>query len=481
MFIRKFLEPNKVDDVNTAGQFIKVMNCEGVVRMRVTFQGEIVLESDAKAGFDVRTSTPFDLIQITSETEQKLELWVSKHQLSYDALSTKPNRSQSFIVDHFGQSQMVLPYDPAQARAKIASEGAAFWVGGEGVSRESGIYISQGSFYNHDSAAPLHVFVDALPDRYFNPEKIVKVDAPEKTWSGSHAISGNYSLVKDGNDILRTLVTNLDTGVVVDAGYTSRNVFTAIDGGFAGGTASGNVTIFDYAGNAEGYENPIDGGNFRCRTICALDGVVYQMGSNSDDEDRKIIVFNNGVFSELNVPELIKRVSVYRSFVDAVDGVIWFIDTDYNLYFTKDKFLTVTKIEGITADYDRKNLKMSFNQKHSMIVGSGFCVVIDKETLEYKSLEGKVPSPKGGLLLDSEWLIVSGRKIYSSTDEFETYNEAYVNEYDFIIGAAAIHEHNGALYLEQRDDEKNTSILKSALDIDLTKPKAQIKVFKESF
>ena len=73
MFIKKKLSPIKVDDINTDGQFIKIMNCESVLRIRATKQGKTVLETDARAGFDVQTSEPFDLIQVTSETEQKLE------------------------------------------------------------------------------------------------------------------------------------------------------------------------------------------------------------------------------------------------------------------------------------------------------------------------------------------------------------------------------------------------------------------------
>lgn len=129
MFIRKFLKPNKVDEVNAEGRFIKVMNCEGIFRIRALRKGSAIIDTDAAAGFDVQTNEPFDFIEITSDIEQKLQIWVSAHKLSYDALSTKPNRSASFISEHYGLSQQILPYDPSQSGAKVAlSSGGFGWV-----------------------------------------------------------------------------------------------------------------------------------------------------------------------------------------------------------------------------------------------------------------------------------------------------------------------------------------------------------------
>uniref|UniRef100_UPI003A9582CE hypothetical protein n=1 Tax=Idiomarina abyssalis TaxID=86102 RepID=UPI003A9582CE len=165
MFIRKFLEPQKVDDVHTSGQFIKVMNSEGEFRIRATNNtGDLILDTDARAGFDVQVNKPFDKLTITSDTEQRLELWVSHHKLSYDALSTKPSRAVSFLEPHFGESQQIIPYDPAQARAFVVSD-TEWWAGGEGVDMENGMRVLPHEKYLHDSAAPLDVYIDVPKSR----------------------------------------------------------------------------------------------------------------------------------------------------------------------------------------------------------------------------------------------------------------------------------------------------------------------------
>lgn len=162
MFIRKFLDAGKVDDVNAKGRFIKVMNSEGVLRIKATSQGRTVLDTDARAGFDVQTGVPFDLIQITSQIDQKLELWVSEHKLSYDALSVKASRVNSAIVGHFGHNQMLMGYDPSQSRILIQSD-KPWYIGGEDVNSKNGIPVAENERYIHDSAAPIFAFLDEEP------------------------------------------------------------------------------------------------------------------------------------------------------------------------------------------------------------------------------------------------------------------------------------------------------------------------------
>lgn len=179
MFIRKFLKQNQVDEVNAKGHFIKVMNSESVLRIKATYQGRTVLETDARAGFDVQTGSPFDLIQITSQIEQKLEIWVSEHKLSYDALSVKASRVSSALVGHFGHSQTLMGYDPSQSRILIQSD-KEWYIGGENVNSSNGIPIAANERYIHDSAAPIFSFLDEKPvpiyKSDFNAPMVIDID-----------------------------------------------------------------------------------------------------------------------------------------------------------------------------------------------------------------------------------------------------------------------------------------------------------------
>ena len=130
MFFNKILKPFEVNEINTAGQFIKVMNCESALRIKAYSEGRDVFDTEVRAGFDVQTTQQFDKLVLTSETEQKLEIWVSKHKLSYDALSTKASRSSSYVVSHFGGSQQISPYNPEQSSLVIMCDTLKSWVGG---------------------------------------------------------------------------------------------------------------------------------------------------------------------------------------------------------------------------------------------------------------------------------------------------------------------------------------------------------------
>lgn len=164
MIHKKTLKAGQVTKIDQVGQFVKVMNCENRFTIKATRQGREVVFSEAAAGFDLAAVESFDELTIQSETEQKLEIWVSQHKLSYDALSTKTSRANSFLVNHFGESQVVTPYDPSQSKVKIMSA-SDWWAGGEGVTNENGIPVLGGEIYTHDSAAPLSVYINEPKER----------------------------------------------------------------------------------------------------------------------------------------------------------------------------------------------------------------------------------------------------------------------------------------------------------------------------
>lgn len=481
MFINKFLAPQKVDEVNTQGQFIKVMNCENTLRIRATSKGQLVFDSEVKAGFDVQTSEPFDLLTITSDTEQKLELWVSKHKLSYDALSTKASRSSSFIVEHFGQSQVILPYDPGQSSAKVASSGAGFWVGGEGVSSDSGIYVAQGEVYSHNSSSPLYAFVNGFPDRVFDGATVSKLNAPNSPASNElGALNGGMSIKENGNNF-NTVLTNLKTGVSIDIGrqgITSGTYEPYLDG-FMGLFNGHGLVVVESDGSVRKYPNQLDRGGFSAR--CCVEGVggAFVLGQPLQGELSKVFYLSGGAWAEVACPASLIEKSIFHAFKDSVDGTLWLVTSDNELFYSRDDMLTAAKVEGVSVDYS-KQLKMSFSADAVMLVAKGFCKVIYRQDLSFFDLDGKAPDIKGGLLLGEQWLVVSSNTVYSSSDRFNSYNEAYINDVDFSAVAQMIYENDGRVYLES-PAAVGVDIISAKLKIDDSNPVEKIRVFKESF
>ncbi len=245
-------------------------------------------------------------------------------------------------------------------------------------------------------------------------------------------------------------------------------------------SASTNLKIYNTDGTTTNYNNPIDTTNFNGRCGTGYNSAFYQFGQPAAGFDTKIIYFNAGEWVDIQPPaEIIDR-GIFHAFTDELDGTIWIVTSLNEVFFTSDGFITVQKINGLSVDYN-KDISMSFNQSHAMIVGTGICKVIDKQTLTYLDLVGVAPTVHGGVLLDDEWLIASFNRIYSSTNQFDTYNEAYVNGRNFEKSIKTIHEHNGNIYLEEQDNDVGVVVIKAELDIDLTKPKEKIRVFKESF
>ncbi|CAM4334853.1 hypothetical protein [Pseudoalteromonas maricaloris] len=167
------LKPQLVNEIHEVGAYIKVLSSEGKFRLIVMRQGQKILDSDVYAGFELTPPHGFDLVQLISETEQDVRMWVSAVKMSYDAMGVQPNRSQSFVVDHFGLSQKLLPFDPSQARAMVVMDNIGMWVGGEGVDAKSGIYIAPNTQYTHQSAAPLYAYITNEIKYQINPQASV--------------------------------------------------------------------------------------------------------------------------------------------------------------------------------------------------------------------------------------------------------------------------------------------------------------------
>lgn len=482
MFIKKFLEQNKVDEVNTLGQFIKVMNCESVLRIRATYQGRLVLETDARAGFDVQTTTPFDYIEITSNVAQKLEIWVSKHKLSYDALSTKPNRSQSFVVEHFGQTQNVLPYDPSQAGAKVVSEELGFWVGGEGVNKESGIYSPAGAVYIHDSAAPLYAFVDATPDKVVSGV-VGSVGVSAGMGGSDYVLNGDFALHKTFDSAqMKTLITNVVTGVSTD--FINEPVYSpiALNNKFVGIRVNDprDIVLIDSDGAYSFMTNPNVGGfTSRC-LVESVDGGFFVLGEGYSTNPNKVIKYLNGIWSSEGVPAALVGNNIVYAFKDKFDDAIWLKAND-GVYVSNDNLKTVDKInelDGVSFS------SMSFSDSAVMFKSKTTCFVMTRGTRDLTNLHSKFTDFAGATLIGEQWIVVSERFIYGSSNKFVTSNVIYEHTFNFSKGdidKLVMCEQQGDELLVWANSNEKSEIVKLALEDDLANPKAKIKVFKESF
>ncbi len=480
MIHKKTLKAGQVTKIAQVGQFIKVMNCENRFTIQATRQGKEVVFSEAAAGFDLAAVEPFDELTIQSETEQKLEIWVSKHKLSYDALSTKPSRSSSFIVEHFGQSQQLLPYDPAQSSAKISSSGAGFWVGGEGVTNETGIFCPQGSVYEHNSAAPIYAFVNGFPNRIFDPQSVSYLNAPQSPIGyGLGALNAGKSLKEDGNNF-HIIITDLQDGSSVDLGKLlgTTGSYKPFKNGFMC-LYSGHSLKVVYADNTVAtYGNQLDRTGFSPR--CCVEGSdgAFVLGQPDQGVNNKIYYLRDGAWQLATCPQALIDKAIFHAFRDTVDGSIWLVTSGNEVYVSTDNLESVTLIQNLSVDYG-KELSMSFSADKAMIAADGLCKVIDRQSLGFVELEGKAPEIKGGALLGEQWLIVSSNKVYSSVDGFDTYNEAYTNDVNFVPVSQVIYEYGNKVYLES-PAAQGVDIISAELVIDVSKPVEKIRVFKES-
>lgn len=168
MLITKYLKAGNVEEVNAAAQFIKVINCESELRIRATNGADIIVDTVARAGFEMQTAQVFTLIEITAEQPQKVEMWISKHKLSYDALTKGSNSNQSSLIEHFGGSQKVLPFESNRKAITLFSDSEPFWYGGEGVTVENGIPVGVGTARYIEGAGELHIAIDKTADKKIN-------------------------------------------------------------------------------------------------------------------------------------------------------------------------------------------------------------------------------------------------------------------------------------------------------------------------
>ncbi len=486
MFIRKFLKTNQVDEVNAKGRFIKVMNCEGVFRIRATSQGRVLIDTDATAGFDIQTNEPFDFIEITSDINQKLQLWASEHKLSYDALSVKASRSSSFLALHYGESQQVTAFDSAQFRAQVLSE-TACWVGGEGVTNLNGIYLPENTKYMHDSAAPLHA--------YITDKKTYKavIDSPESIGVSSiegrgginHHVSGGVFLHKSTNN-------RFDTGLI----DMSTLQFTRLDDDVQ--------TVWVYEGDmycvmenkpSSFYIHRIyEGGYTRVvditldETISVRCGVfdglhLYFSGVTQNGYEPSKIYSYNMLTGELLKTDFTVGMAgggVISMYIDSVTGEHWAV-SERHIY--RGDFMTAMTLFKSLGSSVSPDSEPTFMQDHIVIQDQdGVSTALMRGDASEVVVNGMVYAMYK--LDEKSWVYIDRTGLGTTNDNFTTKEIVYTFEE---LGAARGNLNSFFMFgdgffclLKDASTGKRLFVKFPAI-IDQAEPKALFRVFKESF
>lgn len=497
MFITKFLKPHEVTEINTLGNCIKVMNCEGKFRIKATLQGQPVLETDARAGFDVQTGKPFDLLVITSETDQKLELWASQHKLSYDALSTKASRATSFLAEHYGHGQQIIGYDTAQSRVTVVCD-QPWWLGGEGVSKKNGIPMAANEKYIHDSAAPLSAYIDEAPAKTLNTDNQTIIEQP--VHYDQHAIRKiNDHMVYFGSDT-GTKIFDAKTGQ-----YTS--VYIGPEMNLVGRMFDVDGEIFTVA-----HEGITEHQTYFCRivagtlqfipqqtpnTFYALGCDVYQGktyvvgGDGVDGANRAKIYTFDASFPTDNFAEIDTNIKagqplkLDKIFIDQSTGAVWVVEGS-NVYkgsTTLTDFVLVGEVEGIV------NTDPSFMGDWGVFTAKPIAAPICSSHMvhtEYGALSASQFFSDGNqyditYFKDRLAVAYNVNGVYWALGESNPTKFSSFNNDVNISELASIMELDNRLYVFSVDDRTNRNALVVGLEVDRNLPRAIFRAYKESY
>lgn len=493
MLIKKNLDANSVNDINTEGQFIKIVNCESEVRVRATNGADVIVDTVARGGFEVHTTRLFTLVQVSSDDKQKAEFWVSKHKLGYDALTKGSNTNLSSLIEHYGGAQKVLPFERSRVAVTLFSD-VPFWYGGEGVTVENGIPVDAGKPQKIEGAGELHIAVSAPP------ELVISADNPLKTVTELTRI--NYGDLERSIPIKKGVLysqsgSSAGFGVWFYDGLTHKNVskvgyedlrivgFAKMDNGAVAVTSTGRVWFYDSSGNLIfDTTMPDDNGAGELYPRSRIDAVVnvrtgYMVGVNVSGGGNACYMTVDGLTSKVleNSASTFDR----NGFIN-VDGEIY-VSTAGRVYkFSEQSVPTEFSELGEPLFTLAGNSKrFTKNEKFILFDATGSRVLINRDTGE------KIPFSSDGHLslglVDSIYHL-DGVTVRKSNDGFTWVNTGELNEsYDsesvsvmvddkFLILKTKEYEQDGAGFNRYVARRYNTETLKN-------KPKAIIRMLKE--
>jgi hypothetical protein len=142
----------------------------------------------------------FDEIYISSEQKQEVEVWASMVALGYDAPSANANTLASYKVNHFGDSESILPFEPSRISAKIVSDEPWFY-GGLNVDGESGIPVAAGEVAEIRGAADISAAI-TVKGEYLPQNDFIKSANGESPYSAFQMPDGIY-YINQNNKLMR--------------------------------------------------------------------------------------------------------------------------------------------------------------------------------------------------------------------------------------------------------------------------------------
>ncbi|WP_462172018.1 hypothetical protein [Pseudoalteromonas xiamenensis] len=485
--LTRYLKPSFPDKIETLGQCIKVISIEREVRLQAyDHVGRLILDSQALTGFDVTTNTPFSSVVITSDTQQKMEVWVSPHKMTYDAMSIKPSKSQSFVVDHFGLSQQLMTFDFKQASARVVCESLAWWVGGEGVDNETGIYVPAGKVHEHNSAAPLHAFIETRPDQKIIPSSLVTVNPSVNVEAQRAVICGDY-IVHTSLPSWDTYYTHYETGVTVKLAEPLANPLPSTTNTAVAlrGWDKKYLAFVDCSKGSIQIEKALNpyNANFSARSIVEKDGVIYVLGagveSGTTQHPNKVITYSSGVWGEKACPAELLNTSVNYAFLDPYTKNIWLICSNGKYFVSDDNLVSVTEVVGL-RELTGVTETPSFTDTAIIFTSGNDAFAYVRNTGQMIDIKAAFPNMKAVYAVGRQWIVVSENKLFTTDDMLKTTHVAYTHDSNFSTWATLCQMRNTDLLIWQKTNDK-ALLLKMSLEPDLLSPKAKFKVYKESF
>ncbi|MCH2086362.1 MAG: hypothetical protein MK175_04170 [Pseudoalteromonas sp.] len=200
MIFKQSIEAGSTNELNRAGRHIKVINAASALRLRVfNDEGSVMLDSEVRSGFELEMP-PFGKATVTSQTQQSYEIWVSADKLGYNAPSANANNLNSYTAKHYGDTDMIVPFEPSRLSVKVVSD-APWWYGGSNVDSDNGIPVAAGEIAEIRGAAEISAAI-GVKGEYLPSTQSVSVSSGRGNYAalsnkhGAFAITSNNKLVQ---------------------------------------------------------------------------------------------------------------------------------------------------------------------------------------------------------------------------------------------------------------------------------------------
>lgn len=198
MIFKQDIKSTETNELNKAGRHIKVINAAAALRLRVfAADGSLMLDSEVRSGFELEMPA-FAKATVSSDVNQSYEIWVSADKLGYNAPSANANNLTSYKAPHYGDTDLILPFEPSRLSARVVSD-APWWYGGANVDKENGIPVAAGEIAEIRGAAAISAAIGEQGE-YLPKNEAVPVVSNNKY---PYAVLRNDRgvIVKDSNGI----------------------------------------------------------------------------------------------------------------------------------------------------------------------------------------------------------------------------------------------------------------------------------------